>query len=90
MVVALEVSNDRVYAAYADCKIRVWRRTWDGTLKHVRVATIPSTGSYVRSYIAGKDKTVCNFYGFNYYYYIFIYYILWKVMVMVTHNKSQE
>ncbi|KAA8540387.1 hypothetical protein F0562_024694 [Nyssa sinensis] len=56
MVVALEVSNDRVYAAYADCKIRVWRRTWEGVTKHVRLATIPRTGSYVRSYIAGKDK----------------------------------
>ncbi|KAK6914861.1 WD40 repeat [Dillenia turbinata] len=58
MVVAIEVSNDRVYAAYADCKIRVWRRTWDGVVKHVRLATIPKTGSYVRSYIAGRDKMV--------------------------------
>ncbi|KAK9266807.1 hypothetical protein L1049_025280 [Liquidambar formosana] len=56
MVVALEVSNDRVYAAYADCKIRVWRRTWDSVPKHDRIATIPRMGSYVRSYIAGKDK----------------------------------
>ncbi|XP_022859780.1 protein JINGUBANG-like [Olea europaea var. sylvestris] len=57
MAVALEVSNDRIYAAYADCKIRVWRRSWDGNIKHVRIATIPNTGSYVRSYIArGKDK----------------------------------
>ncbi|CAK9174569.1 unnamed protein product [Ilex paraguariensis] len=56
MVVALVVSNDRVYAAYADCKIRVWRRTWEGVTKHVRVATIPKAGSYVRSYIAGRDK----------------------------------
>lgn len=56
MVVALEVSNDRVYAAYADCKIRVWRQSWDGKLKHIRLATIPSTGNFVRSYIAGKDK----------------------------------
>lgn len=59
MVVALEVSNDRVYAAYADCKIRVWcRRTWEGVTKHVRLATIPKTGSYVRTYISGKDKMV--------------------------------
>ncbi|CAI9114169.1 OLC1v1014830C1 [Oldenlandia corymbosa var. corymbosa] len=56
MVVALEVSNDKVYAAYADCKIRVWHRTWEGTIKHVRLATIPRTGGYVRSYITGKDK----------------------------------
>ncbi|GLT52847.1 hypothetical protein SLA2020_261630 [Shorea laevis] len=56
MVVALHVSNERVYAAYGDAKIRVWRRTWDGPLKHVRLGTIPTTGSYVRSYIAGKDK----------------------------------
>ncbi|KAL0354653.1 UNVERIFIED_CONTAM: protein JINGUBANG [Sesamum radiatum] len=56
MVVALQVSNDRVYAAYADCKIRVWRRTWEGVVKHVRVATVPTAGSFVRSYIAGKDK----------------------------------
>ncbi|XP_059458707.1 protein JINGUBANG-like isoform X2 [Corylus avellana] len=56
MVVALQVSNERVYAAYGDAKIRVWRRTWDGALKHVRLATIPTTGSYVRSYIGGKDK----------------------------------
>lgn len=57
-VVALEVSNDTVYAAYGDGKIRVWRRTWDKVLKHVRLATIPKTLGYVRSYIAGKDKTV--------------------------------
>lgn len=57
-VVALEVSNDTVYAAYGDGKIRVWRRTWDKVLKHVRLATIPKTVGYVRSYIAGKDKTV--------------------------------
>ncbi|XP_041017354.1 protein JINGUBANG-like isoform X1 [Juglans microcarpa x Juglans regia] len=58
MVVALVVSNERVYAAYGDGKIRVWRRTSDhGGLKHIRLATIPKTGSYVRSYIAGKDKT---------------------------------
>lgn len=58
MVVALQVSNDRVYAAYADCKIRVWHRTWEGVIRHVRVATVPMAGSFVRSYIAGKDKTV--------------------------------
>lgn len=57
-VVALEVSNDTVYAAHGDGKIRVWRRTWDKVLKHVRLATIPKTLGYVRSYIAGKDKTV--------------------------------
>lgn len=59
MVVALEVSNDKVYAAYADFKIRVWHRTWDGvTIKHVRIATIPKSGNYVRSYITGKDKAM--------------------------------
>ncbi|PON46902.1 Coatomer beta subunit, partial [Parasponia andersonii] len=56
MVVALEVSHDRVYAAYGDAKIRVWQRTWDDGLKHVRLATIPRAGNYVRSYISGKDK----------------------------------
>ncbi|XP_074375756.1 protein JINGUBANG-like [Apium graveolens] len=57
MVVAIQVSNDRVFAAYADCKIRIWsRRTWEGMTKHVRVATIPKMGGYVRSYISGKDK----------------------------------
>ncbi|GAA0170258.1 hypothetical protein LIER_24559 [Lithospermum erythrorhizon] len=56
MVVALIVSNDKVYAAYSDCKIRVWQRSWDGAIKHVRVATIPKPGNYVRSYIGGKDK----------------------------------
>ncbi|XP_052182994.1 protein JINGUBANG-like [Diospyros lotus] len=56
MALAIELSNDKVYAAYADCKIRVWRRTWEGVAKHVRLATIPRTGSYVRSYITGKDK----------------------------------
>ncbi|KAL2493125.1 Transducin/WD40 repeat-like superfamily protein [Abeliophyllum distichum] len=56
MVVALEASNDRIYAAYSDCKIRVWRRTWEGVIKHIRLATIPKTGSYVQSYITGKDK----------------------------------
>lgn len=58
MVVALEVSHDRVYAAYGDGKIRVWQRTWDEGLKHVRLATIPKTGNYVRSYISGKEKMV--------------------------------
>ncbi|KAK3219878.1 hypothetical protein Dsin_013848 [Dipteronia sinensis] len=58
MVVALEVSPDRVYAAYSDGRIRVWRRTWDNhALRHIRLATIPRTGGYVRSYIIGKDKT---------------------------------
>ncbi|XP_050286112.1 protein JINGUBANG-like isoform X2 [Quercus robur] len=56
MVVALKVSNERVYAAYGDGKIRVWSKTWDGSLKHIRLATIPKSGSYVRSYIGGKDK----------------------------------
>ncbi|KAL3631915.1 hypothetical protein CASFOL_024899 [Castilleja foliolosa] len=56
MVVALQVSNDRVYAAYADCKIRVWRRSWEGAIKHVRVATVPVSGSFVLSYIGGKDR----------------------------------
>ncbi|XP_012073400.1 protein JINGUBANG [Jatropha curcas] len=58
MVVALEVSHDRVYAAYGDGKIRIWRRTWDAGFKHVRLATIPKTGGYVWSYMAGKDKTM--------------------------------
>ncbi|XP_030526510.1 protein JINGUBANG-like [Rhodamnia argentea] len=58
MAIALAVSNDMVYAAFADFKIRVWRRVWDGRLKHVRLGTIPKTGGYVRSYIAGKDKMV--------------------------------
>ncbi|KAL1551521.1 protein JINGUBANG-like [Salvia divinorum] len=57
MVVALQVSNDRVYAAYADCRIRVWRRTWEGAVKHVRIATVPAAGSFLRGYIAGHDKT---------------------------------
>ncbi|KAL1538330.1 protein JINGUBANG-like [Salvia divinorum] len=57
MVVALHVSNDRVYAAYANCKIRVWRRTWEGAVKHVRIATVPAAGSFLRGYIAGHDKT---------------------------------
>ncbi|XVF84312.1 hypothetical protein PTKIN_Ptkin17bG0026600 [Pterospermum kingtungense] len=55
-VVALAVSHERLFAAYGDTKIRVWQRTWDGTLKHVKLATIPRTGGYVRSYISGKDK----------------------------------
>ncbi|KAE8674681.1 Eukaryotic LigT isoform 1 [Hibiscus syriacus] len=55
-VVALAVSHERVFAAYGDTKIRVWRRTWDDTLKHVKLATIPRTSGYVRSYISGKDK----------------------------------
>jgi hypothetical protein len=58
--VAIEVSNDTVYAAYGDGKIRVWTTIWDNNkvLKHVRSATIPKTLGYVRNYIAGKDKTV--------------------------------
>lgn len=58
MVVALEVSHDTVYAAYGDGKIRVWHRTWDNGLKHVRLATIPKSSGSVRSYIIGRDKTV--------------------------------
>ncbi|KAK1360186.1 WD repeat-containing protein tag-125-like protein [Heracleum sosnowskyi] len=61
MVVAIEVSDDRVFAAYGDCKIRVWSRgTCRGVTKHVRLATIPKIGGYVRSYISGKDKTVLD------------------------------
>ncbi|XP_004487224.1 protein JINGUBANG-like isoform X2 [Cicer arietinum] len=60
-IVAIEVSNDTVYAAYGDGKIRMWTMIWDTNhkvLKHVRSATIPKTLGYVRSYIAGKDKTM--------------------------------
>ena len=64
MAVALQVSHDKVYAAYSDCKIRVWRRNWDRGLKHLRLATIPATGNYVRSYISGKDKMVIQFFSF--------------------------
>ncbi|KAK1358323.1 WD repeat-containing protein tag-125-like protein [Heracleum sosnowskyi] len=57
MVVAIQVSNDRVFAAYVDSKIRIWSRsTYGGVTKHVRLVTIPKTGGYVRSYISGKDK----------------------------------
>lgn len=59
MVVALHVSHDRLYAAYGDAKIRVWQISWDGSFNHVRLSTIPISRSYVRSYIAGKAKTVC-------------------------------
>ncbi|KAJ6327554.1 hypothetical protein OIU78_014428 [Salix suchowensis] len=58
MVVALQASHDRVYAAYADGKIRIWRRTWDGAFKHIRLATIPSSGCHVRSLIARKDMMI--------------------------------
>lgn len=58
MVVAMELSHDRVYAAYGDGKIRVWRRTWDNGVKHVKLATIPKTGGAVRNLIVGKDKMV--------------------------------
>lgn len=59
MVVAIQVSNDRVFAAYVDSKIRIWSRsTCGGVIKHVRLLTIPKAGSYVRSYISGKDKSV--------------------------------
>ena len=34
-VVALAVSHERLFAAYGDTKIRVWRRTWNGAMKHV-------------------------------------------------------
>lgn len=72
MVVAIEVSHDKVYAAYGDGKVRVWQRAWDGGLKHVKLATIPKTGSYVRSfYIAGKDKTVST-QCFIYFFFLFI------------------
>ncbi|KAK4267425.1 hypothetical protein QN277_024208 [Acacia crassicarpa] len=57
-VVAIQVFNDTVYAAYGDGKIRLWRRTWDRALKHVRFATIPKKVGSVRSYILGRDKTM--------------------------------
>ncbi|KAF9613436.1 hypothetical protein IFM89_008266 [Coptis chinensis] len=63
MVYALAVSNDQLFAAYSDCKIRVWRRTWDGIPTHVRIATIPKLGNYVRNYIAGKDKKMTKHMG---------------------------
>lgn len=81
MVVALQVSNERVYAAYGDAKIRVWRRTWDGALKHVRLATIPTTGSYVRSYIGGKDKMVI--YGSSYQFGLHLWLYLFCFSVLV-------
>ncbi|XP_010034837.2 protein JINGUBANG [Eucalyptus grandis] len=56
MAVALAASDDRVCAAFADFKIRVWRRVWDGRLKHVRLGTIPTAGGYVRTYITRTDK----------------------------------
>ncbi|KAJ4950504.1 hypothetical protein NE237_027336 [Protea cynaroides] len=63
MVCALAISKDRVFAAYADCKIRVWRRCWDGIPTHVRIATIPKIGSYIRNYIAGKEKKTIKHLG---------------------------
>ncbi|KAF7814245.1 protein JINGUBANG-like [Senna tora] len=57
-VVAIEVFNDTVYAAYGDGKIRLWRRIWERVVKHVRLATIPKKVGYVRSYIAGRDKSI--------------------------------
>lgn len=60
MVVAIEVSNDMVYVAYADCKVRVWRRSWEGVTRHERVGTIPRAGSYVWNCISGKDKMVIS------------------------------
>lgn len=55
-VVAIVVSNDKLYAAYADRKIRVWCRASDRVAKHVRLATFPrSAGSLFRSYISGGD-----------------------------------
>ncbi|KAL1833900.1 hypothetical protein ACET3Z_003551 [Daucus carota] len=56
MVVAIHVSDDRVFAAYGDCKIRVWSRRHCGDVtRHVRLATIPKSRSYVRSF-SGNDK----------------------------------
>ncbi|XP_010249627.1 PREDICTED: uncharacterized protein LOC104592122 [Nelumbo nucifera] len=64
MVCALAVSSDRIFAAYADCKIRVWRRLWHDKPSHVRIATIPKIGSYVRNYITGgKDKKMMKHLG---------------------------
>ncbi|KAK4790295.1 hypothetical protein SAY86_017599 [Trapa natans] len=58
-VVAMAVSGftDQVCAAYSDGRVRVWRRSWAcGSVKHARIATIPSTSSYVMSYLTGKDS----------------------------------
>lgn len=59
MVVAIVVSNDKLYAAYADRKIRVWCRASDRVAKHVRLATFPrSAGSLFGSYIFGGGTMV--------------------------------
>ncbi|XP_043723688.1 protein JINGUBANG-like [Telopea speciosissima] len=63
MVCAMAISKDRVFAAYADCKIRVWKRCWDGIPTHVRLGSIPQIGSYIRNYIAGKDKKTIKHLG---------------------------
>ncbi|XP_042486623.1 protein JINGUBANG-like [Macadamia integrifolia] len=63
MVSTLAVSKNRLFAAYADSKIRVWRRCWEGIPTHVRIATIPNIGSYIRNYIAGKDKKTIKHLG---------------------------
>ncbi|KAI4324755.1 hypothetical protein MLD38_030212 [Melastoma candidum] len=56
--VSMAAANDTVFAAYADGRIRAWRRTWEhGTLRHVRLSGVGSgLGGYVRGYIAGKDR----------------------------------
>ncbi|KAF5741666.1 Transducin/WD40 repeat-like superfamily protein isoform 1 [Tripterygium wilfordii] len=57
MVMALAVSNDKVFGAYGDGNIRVWHRAGNNShFRYVRLGTIPRNGRYVRSYITGKDK----------------------------------
>lgn len=91
MVLALQVSNDRVYAAYADCKIRVWRRTWEGVIKHVRLATIPTPASFLRGYIAGADKAVLFFSPFLFNYLVFVVCVTFITLflILIFHSLLQ-
>ncbi|KAL6006160.1 hypothetical protein ACLOJK_040206 [Asimina triloba] len=62
-VSALAVSESRIFAAYDDGKIRVWRRLWGGDAsvpQHVRESTMPRLADSIRNYMAGKDRKSLN------------------------------
>lgn len=55
VVKSLLVTDDRVFTAHRDHKIRVWRRPDACRHKYRLLATLPTTKDYVRNVLAGKD-----------------------------------
>eukprot|EP00249_Psilotum_nudum_P017396 c26299_g1_i2 orf=1174-2790(-) len=54
-VKALIVTDDKVYSAHQDCKIRVWHRQSRRQLKHKLFATLPTFKDYLFNFIPHKN-----------------------------------